>query len=329
MPRSTREVSERRRAVVTGAFGFVGLTICRGLARAGFDVTGVDRSDPSAIATRFLGLEAERIQPLIGDVRDSAWQAATGRPDLLVHAAALTPLGKDEEVERASDAVAVNVGGMVEVMRWAARVRPRRIVHLSSGSVYGTGLGLRRLNEDAAHDPVSLYGVTKSAGERVARRLADRTGLDLIVARPTYVYGPMERPSTARSVMSHIHDWCLAAHEGRVIEASDLGRRRDYTHVDDIAEAVLRLALLPRPRFRTFNLSTGVAVRLSTVLRLVLEEFPGSVVTHVPDRMGRRDTRPAMDSNRLERGLGWRPRMTLRQGIRLQADWLRSLSPGL
>ncbi|MBJ7594308.1 MAG: NAD(P)-dependent oxidoreductase [Candidatus Dormibacteraeota bacterium] len=316
-------------AVVTGGFGFVGLAICRRLAYEGFDVVAVDRSEPTRLARRFLDLAVERVLPLMGDICDSGWHAGAGRPDLLIHAAALTPLGTDEEVERATEAVAVNVGGTVEVMRWAAHVRPRRIVHVSSGSVYGAGCGVARLNEDDPHAPVSLYGITKSASERVAVRLAERTGLDLIVARPTYVYGPMERPSGARIAMSHVHDWCLAAHEGRVIEASDLRRTRDYTHANDIAEAVARLALLRRPRARTFNVSTGVSVRLSTILRLVLNQFPGAVVRQAPDRIGRRDSRPRMDVGRLDRAAGWWPRTTIRDGIRLQAAWLRSLSSGL
>lgn len=313
------------RVLVTGALGFVGVNLVRRFATAGSDVTALDLHKPDPAAARFLSGVAPAVRHVRGDVTDRGWagEAGPGYWDLVVHAAALTPLAEGQEGALASLTCEVNVVGTANVLAWAAGARPGRLMYVSSGSVYGTPGGREPLDETAEHRPGTVYGITKSAAERVARRLGRLAGLDVLVVRLSQPYGPMERATGSRSALSPVHDWCAAAVRGEpALVDDDLDLTRDYLHVDDLVDAVHRLATLPAPTADVYNVGPGVAVSLRAVLETVRRRFPGLQVAPGGAHLTAATVRPPLRIDRLTTETGWAPHLDLRAGVDAYVDWL-------
>src|SRR5699024_5017860 len=162
-------------------------------------VIAADITEPDQILLQFLDGEADRLQFRRLDVRDGAAVAeavATTAPEVVVHAATLThvPHWEQEDPARYVD---VNVMGTTRVLDAARRTRSvRKVVHVSSAAVYGTGTqDSGPLSEDAPLLPDEMYGVSKVASELIAQRYSALYDLDIRIVRFTKFFGPIERPS--------------------------------------------------------------------------------------------------------------------------------------
>ena len=170
------------RVLVTGAAGFTGGHLARTLLAAGDSVRALTRS-PDAALTR-AGAEV-----VTGDLRDAAAvERAAAGVEVVYHIAAIyRQAGLRDQVYRAINAAAVRT-----VIDAAARAGARRVVHCSTVGVHGD-IEHPPAREDAPLRPGDIYQVTKLEGERIAREAAEDTGLEVVIARPTGIYGPGDR----------------------------------------------------------------------------------------------------------------------------------------
>ena len=174
----------RRRALITGATGFVGGHLVRRLSEEGWELNALVRSTSDTA-----GLEEHGVKLWRGDLEDrEVLKAASGEVDVVFHLAAVTAAREEAEYER------INVAGtraVVDAMV-AARPRPRRLVYLSSYAAAGPAEsgGVRGNAETPA--PLTAYGRTKLGGEEVARSLQGE-GVEVVVVRAPAVYGPGDR----------------------------------------------------------------------------------------------------------------------------------------
>ncbi|KQP39930.1 NAD(P)-dependent oxidoreductase [Pseudorhodoferax sp. Leaf274] len=263
---------------ITGACGFVGLALAERLLHAGEAVVGFDRAPlPPAAARAFAALPG-RFSLVQGDVRDtSALEAAmrAHRPQRLVTLAAITA---DARRERTTPGAIfeVNLGGVVAALTATAATGVRRIVHASSGSVYGaSGIDAQALHEDSTPlRPEGLYGISKQAAEAAALRIAALHGLDLVVGRLGTCFGPWEADTGVRDTLSAPLQVLLRAERG---EAVRLPREstRDWLYVRDAAaglQALLDRPQLPRP---VYNVAAGFMGRMSDWCAAVAAAHPG------------------------------------------------------
>jgi nucleoside-diphosphate-sugar epimerase len=308
--------------LVTGALGFVGINILRDLASAGHAVVGVDVVPPDALASAYLGT-APPTRTLIADLAKDDFGDAlpTAAPDVAIHAAAVTPLGEFEEGQ-AVLAAAVNVAGTARFMRWASRSGVRRVVHVSTGSVYGPVPGPSPVAEDTAHWPDGVYGITKSAGERLAARLAALGGISLCIVRLSHVYGPMERASTARAISSPVERWTRAMIAGEPIGAPREGMLRDFIHVADVTRAIGMLAA--RDEVGAFNLSSGRQTSEPELVEHLREIEPGLRIGEAGEDLVSSPRRPPLSIDRIGRAVGWQPLIELQDGLRSYVAWRRA-----
>ncbi|HEX2141361.1 MAG TPA: GDP-mannose 4,6-dehydratase, partial [Candidatus Limnocylindria bacterium] len=197
-----------------------------------------------------------------------------------------------------------------------------RLVFASSSSVYGND-DRRPFKEDQmAARPVSPYGATKVAGEALVHAHHALTGLPVMLARLFTVYGPRQRPDLA------IHTFATRILRGDPIELYGSGTvPRDYTYVDDVVDALVRMADTDHPRL-VVNVGSDRPITNGEMLT-ALETALGmdAVRRDVPHQPGDALATHA-DITRAREVLGWQPRTRFEDGIRRFVDWLRAEQPG-
>ncbi len=238
-----------KRVLVTGAAGFVGSHFAPYLAARGFEVRALDvhppaRREESGVEFRVQDIrEREGLAAALAGV-DTVFNLASVHLD--VHA---TP----EQFE------SVNVRALEQLIELSAAARVRRVVQVSSVGVYGH-VAHPPAAEDAPLNPDNDYERTKAAGERAAREAARRTGLDLVIVRPSWVYG-VGCPRTAKLIR--------ALRKGRFFFIGRGNNLRHPIYIDDLSMALeLTAAAGPEIAGRTFNIA---GPRWMTVAEMVGE----------------------------------------------------------
>ena len=314
--------------LVTGGTGFVGLHVLRALAARGERVVSVStRGALDASGRALLGDLAERVAFVKAEVTELEALRDTlrdHRVDRIVHGAAITAIG-DMERQAPYAAVRVNVGGTATVLEAARLEGVRRVVYLSSATIYGGGDPARPIPEDQPIRPLGIYPITKQAAEALALRYGALFDLDPVVLRISAPYGPLEHPTGGRTLMSTIYGWCRAALAGEPVRLpTDL--ERDFTYVADTAEAIVLAAHAARLPERVYNVAFGRNVRFSEALETLRRLAPGFVVERgngATDAFFRDSLRGPLAIERARRDLGWTPRTGLEEGLRAYLDWLR------
>jgi nucleoside-diphosphate-sugar epimerase len=244
------------RVLVTGATGFTGGHLARALAQRGDQVRALVRhpgSDPS-VSTPGHGIEAVQ-----GDLRDAASlkRAATG-VEVIYHIAAIYR----QAGLRDTDYRAVNAAAVRTIVEAAAAAGVRRVVHCSTVGVHGD-VEHPPANEDAPLKPGDIYQVTKLEGERIGRAAAEDTGLELVIARPTGIYGPGDR---------RLLKLFRGVSRGRF---PILGNGRIFyhlTYIDDLVDGFHLCGTARDAAGRTYILAGGEVTTLNALVQIVAEE---------------------------------------------------------
>jgi len=246
----------RRTVLVTGATGFIGLNLLHALIADGHDVIGVASGPLPQLAADSLGRTGT--VPVVEqiDIRDGVAVhdvVARFRPHVVIHAAAVTA-GAERERTDARTIVDVNVSGTQSVLDACSRNDVGRVVHVSSGAVYGAAtFGTDTLDETTHVEPVGLYGITKLAAEQLARRHAELHHTDIVIGRLSAVFGPWEYPTGVRDFMSPMLQVVRAGRNGetsRYVEDAP----RNWVYAPDAARALTGLALGPTHQFDCYNI---------------------------------------------------------------------------
>src|SRR6195256_6706014 len=232
--------------LVTGAAGFIGFHVAQRLLREGRNVLGIDNLnayyDPKLKEARLAELarhDAFRFHKL--DLNDRAGMAALfaeHRFAAVVHLAAQA--GVRHSLAAPHDYVDSNISGFLNVLEGCRHARTRHLVYASSSSVYGANTRMPFSVAQNVDHPLNLYGASKKANELMAHAYAHLFGLPATGLRFFTVYGPWGRPDMAMWLFTD------AIVQGRPIKLFNNGRmRRDFTYIDDVVEAVVRLLAQP------------------------------------------------------------------------------------
>ncbi len=314
------------RALVTGGAGFIGSTLVERLLGDGWDVAALDSFDPFYPRSRkSRNLQAVASHPAFrlieADTRDAdALTAAfdATRPQVVFDLAARA--GVRPSIADPAGYIDVNVRGLQTLLS-AVATAGARLVFASSSSVYGDDDRRPFTESQARGRPESPYGATKVAGEALVHAHHAVSRLPVGVARLFTVYGPRQRPDLA------IHRFARAILDGRPIELYDEGRGlRDYTYVDDVVDALVRLAATPDP-FLLVNVGSHHPVETAALVDEI-ERALGMTAERrlLPAQAGDVPATFADVSLARER-LGWEPRMAFSEGIERFCAWLVAQPP--
>jgi nucleoside-diphosphate-sugar epimerase len=300
----------------------------RQLAEQGESVISVSTSGAlDDLARRFLGETAQRIVCVKADVLDLEKVKAVLHEfavETVIHGAAITAIG-DLEREVPYQAVMVNVGGTATMLEASRLQGIQRFFYLSSATIYGSGDPEIPLREDARPNPSGIYSITKQAAEQIVCRYFDIFKIKGAILRISTPYGPMEKPSERRELMSPIYGWARAAMAGEEVSLKgDL--QRDFTYVADTARGVVLAWQARRLSHRLYNISSGLNIAFSEALETLKRLRPKFRVrinqtTEMVDFF-RESLRGPLDIGQARKDLGFVPEYDLERGLKSYLDWL-------
>jgi UDP-glucuronate 4-epimerase len=331
--REKMQRAKDRHVLVTGAAGFIGAHLVARLLADGFEVVGVDNLnnyyDPRLKDARLRKLCAgPRFCFFPLDLADRSSVESLfhrGDFDAVVHLAAQA--GVRRSITHPDEYVASNLVGFVNVLEGVRACSCRHFVFASSSSVYGLNNKIPFAEEHPTDFPVSLYAATKKSNEVLAHAYSHLFQIPTTGLRFFTVYGPWGRPDMA------IFKFVEAVIGGRSIELYNFGRlRRDFTYVDDIVEAIIRvIPLLPasgesegpgaHAPMRICNIGNHRPVELIHLIRTI-ESCLGRTadIRLLPMQPGDvYETQACVD--RLREVTAYSPRVSIEAGIRKFVDW--------
>ena len=321
------------RILVTGATGFTGGHLARHLAARGHSVRALVR-DPK----RAESLSADGIELAAGDLRDRTSLASAVRDVSVVYniAALYREAGLPDVTY-----FEVNARAVATLIGVAADAGVTRVVHCSTVGVHGD-VGDRTADEDAPFAPGDVYQRSKVEGERLAREAEQQRRIEVVIARPTGIYGPGDRRllklfrGVARRRFVYLGDGRISYH---------------LTYVEDVAEGLRLCGELPQAAGRTYILGGPETPTLSGIIReIAVAEDVSEPTLHLPvwpvwiaGAMCEAICRPfgiepplyrrrvdfftksrAFDISRARRELGFVPAVNLKEGVRRSVAWYRT-----
>jgi nucleoside-diphosphate-sugar epimerase len=304
--------------LVTGATGFLGASLMEELCAAKQHVYGFDiNPPPQALINRLnqLGFDGTFY---IGDTRDTTAVSRAIKESgatQIIHAATVTA-DEARDASAPQQVLSVNILGIAALFEAARDAGVSRVIHTSSNAAYGRNVfQLEPIVETTPSDPVSLYEITKFAGERTALRLGALYGIDVRVARLSTVFGPWERATGVRDTLSPmLQVWNLAAsgHEAVLPRPG----HRDWIYVRDAATAIIALLSVVLETPKIFNIGPGSANVWSVLAwgKAVANKFPGFQCRvaqngEIPNiNLYQSRDRAALDITRLSKATGFVPK---------------------
>ena len=310
--------------IVTGAAGFIGSHLAETLLKQGEEVIGIDEFndyyDPVFKHKNVTSLQSHSKFKLIeGDIQFLDWESLLKDVDVVYHQAAQAGVraswgqGFRFYTERNISATQI----LLEAAKDAKNLK--RLVYASTSSVYGDAETLPT-SEQVCPKPVSPYGITKLAAERLCGLYHKNFGVPFVALRYFTVYGPRQRPDMA------FHKFYKAVIRDEAIPIYGDGlQTRDFTFVSDAVAANLAAAKLEDAVGEIFNLGGGSRVVLKEVLE-TMEEIVGKSIkrNHIERAMG--DARhTAADVSKAKKILGYQPSVDLREGLTREWEWVKGL----
>lgn len=312
---------------MTGAGGFIGSHLVEHLLTAGHEVRAFVRYTSRG---DWGWLEQHReeapsaLTVVLGDITDSSTVAASvDGCDGVLHLAAL--IGIPYSYRAPSSYVDVNVGGTLNILEASRRLDVQRVVVTSTSEVYGTAQYVP-IDERHPLQPQSPYSATKIAADSLAISFARSFDLPVTVVRPFNTYGPHQSP---RAIIPTILGQIVAG--ARRIRLGNVAPRRDFTYVGDTVSGITSAITAPDITGATIHLGTGTSISMGDLAELCLRIAGWEAeVVHEASR----DRPSASEVDILESDpslaasvLGWRPTVTLEEGLALTLEAFRDAPP--
>ena len=293
--------------LVTGAAGLVGNAVRAKLEKAGRPVVAIDR-----IGGKVEGRDV--IECDVTDIHGLHNLARRNEISGIVHCGAFS--GPMVAADSPAQMVQVNIVGTANILELSRIIKGTRVVFCSSTSAYGpTPPG--PVPEDVALKPSSVYGASKAASEHLVHSYRQQHDVDGVSLRLSWIYGP--RRTTDCTIRTMITD-ALAGRPTRLPFGRDFPRQ--YIHIDDASDALVMALDKRRLPRSNYTVTGGTWMTLGEIAGVVRKVMPAAdiKVADGPDPVDDRQER--FDISAAARDLGYRPNVSLENGIRAYRDWL-------
>jgi len=318
--------------LVTGGAGFIGSAVVRQAIGLGHEVVNLDALTYAACLDNVADVaDAPGYSFVQGDIRDGALLEtvfADHAPDAVMHLAAESHV--DRSIDGPGAFIDTNVLGTYMLLQaargfWEGQGKPQgfRFHHISTDEVFGSLGAAGQFTEDTPYDPRSPYSASKAASDHLVMAWHHTYGLPVVLSNCSNNYGPYHFPEKLIPVV------ILNALHGKPIPVYGQGENvRDWLYVEDHADALLTVVQRGQVG-RSYNIGGENEARnidlVGMICTLMDEMVPEGaphdrLITFVTDRPGH-DLRYAIDPRRMRNELGWRPSVTLEEGLRRTLRW--------
>jgi nucleoside-diphosphate-sugar epimerase len=275
----------------------------------------MDRSEPpEALAW------VEFVKADINDFDRLARSLSVHRVDRVVHCGAVSGRVVAATPRNLLD---INVRGTATVAEAARNSAVRRIVFCSSAAAYGNAVS-EPLTESVPLNATTLYGASKVSSEAILRAYAAQYGLDVVALRIFQVFGPRRRTECYIRLMI---ENAFANRQSQLPQPGS--SRRQYVYVDDVVDALFLAVTSAKLPHMAYHVAGDSSLTLAEIAKIVADVVPGVEVEFGVDSFGGQYTIGTVDLSLARAELGYRPKVSLRDGIRRYADWLRQQPPHL
>jgi NAD dependent epimerase/dehydratase len=315
-------MSAPEHVLVTGAGGFIGSHLVEALVEKGCQVRAFvrynGRADPGAL--RHLPASVQReIETIYGDLRDGdAMLGAARGIDIVYRLGAL--IGIPYSYVHPRETVDTNVGGTLNVLLAARERGVRRVVHTSTSEVYGTAR-FSPITEEHPLQGQSPYSASKIGADMLVDSFQRSFGLEAVTIRPFNTYGPRQ---SGRAIIPTITTQALTSD---VVRLGDLTPTRDLNFVTDTVAGFLLAGTTPGISGQVVNLANNHEISIGELANklLALVGRPARIETEQSRirPVASEVLRLHGDNTRARQLLGWRPSVTLDEGLRRTVDWIR------
>ncbi len=307
-----------RKALVTGADGFIGSHLVDLLLAHGIEVRALSQYNSFNNWGWLEGNTDPRLEVVCGDVRDAAFcRHISVGVDTVFHLAALIAIPYSYVAPESY--VYTNITGTLNICQAAKDTGVERIIVTSTSEVYGTAQYVP-IDELHPRQPQSPYSATKIGADAIAKSFFNAFGLPVVIARPFNTYGP--RQSARAIIPAIISQIATGVSE---IKVGDLSPTRDFNFVMDTCRGFMALAVADNIEGEEINIATGTEVSMSDTLRLIAE-IMNRDVKYVVDpqriRPGKSEVfRLCGDNRKICSLTDWQPEVSLREGLERTIEW--------
>ncbi|OGR28091.1 MAG: hypothetical protein A2277_14935 [Desulfobacterales bacterium RIFOXYA12_FULL_46_15] len=315
------------RIFVTGASSFIGRWLIPFLIKQNHMVTGVFRNKTADINNvSQAGFGIRYFDTLDGK---TDFRQALENIDVVIHLAALVHIGKRHEGDLQREFMRVNVDGTRNLAEQAAQNKVKRFVFISSIGVNGKSIKTPGFfNEENDEKPYNAYTASKFEAEKVLRELSARTGLEIVIIRSPLVYGP--------GVKANFLKMIDLVNTGLPLPFAGISNKRSFIAVDNLVDVIATCVVHEKAAGETFFVSDDQPLSTPQLIEKISEALgfkprlfysPSLFFKYVLILIRRQEIyeslwgNMAVDSRKINHYLGWKPIMTMDEGIRKTIHW--------
>jgi len=309
----------QKKAIITGAAGFIGACLAKELLNKGFEVLGGDNLnasyDPALKKARVKMLkEHKNFQFLKADMaKDSTLKTLVKyKCGYFIHFAALA--GVRQSFAQPADYTKANIAGFINALEYCVQHNGCRLIYASSSSVYGKGKG-------GKPSPLSYYGATKLADEIITETWVSRYGFEASGLRFCTVYGPWGRPDMAAFIFAN-----KILKNQKVELFADGKIRRDFTYIDDVVNGITKLMKKPARNeklHRVYDMGFGNNISIAAFLAIIEKTLGKKAEVVLKDADPSEPMSSLAPSKKARSEFGFDPKVSCQKGLPLAVKWFK------
>lgn len=311
-----------KKVLVTGATGFIGSHLTQQLIARGANVRALAhyRADPSLHNLEYLSPdELNQIEIIRGNIEDPFFVMETVKDrEIVFHLAALIAIPYSYVAPYSF--IATNIHGTLNILEACRRSSVSRIIHTSTSECYGTAI-YTPIDEKHPLQGQSPYSASKIGADKMAESYYRSFDLPVVTLRPFNTYGPRQ---SARAVIPTILMQLLSG--SKSIRLGNIHTQRDLTFVQDTVDAFIRAATIPDIEGTTIHFGAGKAISIKDLALECMEICNSPAEIETEDQRKRPDKSEVelllCDFSRAEKILGWKPTVSLREGLSQVAEFV-------